>query len=417
LWKGKRIGTEREKELLDLMIKRGEALIWVDPLKCIENTGRTLSRVQAFDLRTVEVGPYAFEGTALLFSGLVSGLGIFWLADKLFQYAESFLDRNNVKQVLQNEITRAYHHLFQGTWKDIKTYDEDLIDQGLKIGEVLSVYGILWVHISLRVEQGRFDEAEALITRLFQIWEEYEHIISRIYEYEKKAYLSLKCRKSIGSKALTDLDTGISLAIQNGLDTDQIQLLGTKARTQIVFKDIEGARVSLNQENKLVQKNKGRTFNWDTYNFLLGQCLFDLELLQQAVSSGDKRAVRKHSKEAYRSAKAAKKVFAKACALGRTEFLRFMGTYYWLIGKEKKALKWWKKSIEAGELLGARLELSRTYMEIGKRLLEEKSRYKELNGISAEQYLEKAKTMFQDMDLQWDLEELERVGTGEPHEG
>jgi hypothetical protein len=48
-------------------------------------------------------------------------------------------------------------------------------------------------------------------------------------------------------------------------------------------------------------------------------------------------------------------------------------------------------------------------MEIGKRFLEDKSKYKELNGISAKEYLEKARTMFQDMDLQWDLDELDKV--------
>ena len=41
--------------------------------------------------------------------------------------------------------------------------------------------------------------------------------------------------------------------------------------------------------------------------------------------------------------------------------------------------------------------------------MEEKSRYKELNGINAEGYLEKARTMFQEMDLQWDLDELDKI--------
>jgi hypothetical protein len=50
-----------------------------------------------------------------------------------------------------------------------------------------------------------------------------------------------------------------------------------------------------------------------------------------------------------------------------------MGIYYWLPGKEKKDLKWWTKSIKEGERLDARLELSRTYMEIGKHLLEPRS--------------------------------------------
>jgi hypothetical protein len=39
-------------------------------------------------------------------------------------------------------------------------------------------------------------------------------------------------------------------------------------------------------------------------------------------------------------------------------------------------------------------ELSRTYFEIGKRLSEPNSPYQELNGISAAEYLNKAKTMF-----------------------
>jgi len=59
--------------------------------------------------------------------------------------------------------------------------------------------------------------------------------------------------------------------------------------------------------------------------------------------------------------------------------------------------------------LGARPDLSRTYFEIGKRLLEPSSKHKELNGITAEEYLEKARTMFEEMDLQWDLDELDKV--------
>lgn len=48
-------------------------------------------------------------------------------------------------------------------------------------------------------------------------------------------------------------------------------------------------------------------------------------------------------------------------------------------------------------------------MEIGKRLLEEKSKYRELNGISAEEYLGKARAMFAEMDIQWDLDELDKI--------
>jgi hypothetical protein len=80
-----------------------------------------------------------------------------------------------------------------------------------------------------------------------------------------------------------------------------------------------------------------------------------------------------------------------------------------LIGKQDNALNWFQKSIKEGKKLGARLELSRTYFEIGKRLSQESSPYKELNRIKAEEYLNKAKTMFEEMDLQWDLDQLDRL--------
>jgi len=48
-------------------------------------------------------------------------------------------------------------------------------------------------------------------------------------------------------------------------------------------------------------------------------------------------------------------------------------------------------------------------VEIGKRFLEEKSKHKELNGVSAREYLEKTRTMFKEMDLQWDIDELDKI--------
>ena len=96
-------------------------------------------------------------------------------------------------------------------------------------------------------------------------------------------------------------------------------------------------------------------------------------------------------------------------AIGRVEYFKLTGHYYWIIGRQKKALEWWHKSMEEGKSLGARADLARTYMELGRRLLEPESKYKEFNGLKAEQYLEKAKAMFQEMDLLWDLDELAKL--------
>ena len=96
-------------------------------------------------------------------------------------------------------------------------------------------------------------------------------------------------------------------------------------------------------------------------------------------------------------------------AIDATQILRLTGGYYWLINKQKKALNWWGRAIKKGEALGARPDLARTFFEIGKSLLEPDSKYKELNGITADEYLEKARTLFEEMDLQWDLDELDKL--------
>ncbi len=53
-------------------------------------------------------------------------------------------------------------------------------------------------------------------------------------------------------------------------------------------------------------------------------------------------------------------------------------------------------------------------MEVGKRFKESKSKYKHLNGITADEYLDKADVLFKEMDLQWDLKQLEKVRQGIP---
>jgi len=126
------------------------------------------------------------------------------------------------------------------------------------------------------------------------------------------------------------------------------------------------------------------------------------------MKSGNAKELAENRKSSLEVGKKAIIISRKRAAY-RTEALRLMGTYYWLIGRQKKALRWWSRSICEGERVGVRLELSRTYMEVAKRLLEPTSKFKELNGMKAEVYLEKARTMFEEMDLQWDLDELDRM--------
>jgi hypothetical protein len=82
--------------------------------------------------------------------------------------------------------------------------------------------------------------------------------------------------------------------------------------------------------------------------------------------------------------------------------------YHQLTGNPRRAKKYYKKSIDWANYYGTKLELSRTYFELGKFLSDPKTKHNQLNDLSGKDYLEKAKSMFEEMDLQWDLEEYRK---------
>ena len=124
-------------------------------------------------------------------------------------------------------------------------------------------------------------------------------------------------------------------------------------------------------------------------------------LIRLLIRDGNKAGASEYRKRAAKSGKMQLKVVEKV-AQHRTESYKLRGVYYWLTNKQEKAITWWRKAIDEGERLGARLELSMAYFEIGKRLLGAESRYKMLDGIEAEAYLERARVLFEEMNLQWD---------------
>lgn len=94
----------------------------------------------------------------------------------------------------------------------------------------------------------------------------------------------------------------------------------------------------------------------------------------------DKLKIQEFRTRAHKNGKDAVKLSNKV-AETMPEVFRIMGTLYWLENKRNKALKFWDKSIKSAEHLGALPELARTYMEVGKGLLDKKSTFQQFIGI------------------------------------
>ena len=262
----------------------------------------------------------------------------------------------------------------------------------------------------MKIELGDFENSQKIIQKLNDIGHEFGDEHAKIDSYYLNSRLLIKKREPYN--AIEYANDGIILLKEMDWEPRNILLFAMKLRIKIMQDDLEAAKKTINEvENLISKRGKYSILSFHYSDYLMGIFLYNLARLESSIYANDKENILKYKKATSKNGEIAAKHSRKKVASDRTEAYKLMGVYYWLIDKQKKAIKWWKKSIEEGEHIGANLELSRTYFEVGKRLLEKKSKYKELNGINAKEYLEKARIMFEEMDLQWDLDELDRIAS------
>jgi class 3 adenylate cyclase len=395
------ISKDRENEIFELAMKFSFALPFVDNTRQFLAMTAFLRRTTRYDIARIPSGPQWWAEGCPLFS--YSGVSL-TLADRFLKYSRQIAVTSDFVASLDYLWCNTCNQCNKGVWNEIGKVDHDLIERGLKCGDFWRVT-VYITYIGLpKAEQGEFNQFTELIEKLFHIANDFDYELAKVHALGLGADLSVRTRSLC--EAIVSSDEGVSIS-QRTSEIHEMMFLGFKGEAQQLLGDTEGSRRTLARARSLHEKQK---FFAPIFvaPYLVASFVVDISQLEQEVQAKTSSCGGNFRGEAYRSGKAALKN-ARAYAPYRTKILRLMGLYYWLVGKQRKALKWWDRAIKEGERLGARPDLSRTYFEVGKRLLEPHSKYRELNGINAKDYLTKAETMFRDMGLEWDLEQLERV--------
>lgn len=398
----KKTPTERDQHIIDLTEKRGLALTQVDVNRLFVDSLGLGKRLYNLDISRVVDGPGNMAEFSVLFA--FSGI-LFKLSRPILEYARDHVSENDLRSVLSLKTAETMHDYATGNWGERHGYDEYLVDRNLRAGRTVLVSYYTANCCVIAGEQGNFGLAQICIDKLHSIDEDYESDEARGQGFAVETRLLLKNRRL--SDALEVADKGIAFAGEVGHNFRFLFISAMEANIHLLLEDISKAEISLRRAREAAG-HEGRIAPLYLSNLLLSQFLFDLHSLDESINSNDKQEISKFRKKTYDSGNAVLKNTMKY-ALDKTEAFRLLGLYYWLTRNQKKALKWWGRSIEAGEQLGARPELARSYMEIGKRLLERGSEYRELNGIDADEYLGRARTLFEEMDLEWDLSQLNNI--------
>jgi class 3 adenylate cyclase/tetratricopeptide (TPR) repeat protein len=402
--KFKKSPTKREIKAVDLFFRKLKALAVIDPMKYFFESFHFYKRVTNFNLAKFEIGIGLFVGASTLFS--FTGIS-FMLSRKILDLLKDKANKNNIKAYIIYDFSETMHNYFKGDWKAIKAYDEDLVNENLSIGELYWTSQHFFWHGCAKHYQGCFDVTQTLVDKLVELSEIYENDLAMLLKYLLNTNLLINYGKLLD--ALIEIENAVEFGKNISQGSILIEMYSRKAHIHILMDEIEDAKESLKLAD--IVKTEVNTVPWQEADFVKSQLEYDLYKLRDVKKNGNKKDISDCRRNAKKSVKKILTV-AKRVAQNRTDSYRLVGVYYWLIGKESKALGWWQKSIIAGEHLGARLELSRTYFEIGKNLLDNTSSHKMLNGVTAKEYIKKAYTLFEKMDLRWDLNEIQRLNLG-----
>jgi tetratricopeptide (TPR) repeat protein len=396
---------ENDQNTINLLFLKATMYTHTDPKRFLIYFASVIRILTRFKLSEIKEGKKIF---VMIAPALTWYCIYFGIAGKIIKLVEDQIEETDTKTLIclrfGETLLSAIHRGF-GIEKG--HYDEALVESSLKIGEFFAASAYLVFFAMIEIERGRFNEAKMLSNKLLEIAETFDNEYIKAIHYEVSIRMYVKFRKL--GEVLLEAEEGIPIMEKMEFDALLSYIHGHKAQTQILLKDMEGAAKSL-ELAKDCEKRAGILPPMWLSAMVLGEFIFALRRLEEAMKTGKKPEISLWQKNALKIGKKEMKI-AQKLAQDRTAAYRHIGVYFWLTGRKKKATQWWANSIKEGEKLNARISLSRTYFEVGKRMMEPASDCKKICGLGTEQYLEKAKLMFKTMGLGWDMEELEKVCT------
>ena len=391
LKKGKKIPTDREKRIINIILAKGHLLALIDPRKMFANTMLGFTECFKYDLSRSQVALNGISGGSALFS--FTGLS-FSLGKRSLDYVRKNLSaRNGNVSLYYYKMFETIHNYLTGNWDD--DLGEDFIDYNIKIGEIYCAATHLLYIGYIYLYRGEFDFTKILIEKLHLISEQFNTDHAAVMYYTLKGLL-LK-RQVRPQEASETIFNGLDLAQKIGLTNRMLSFLGMQLQIQVMLDNSARTEEILARCKAIISRQSNVTPYYNS-SFLLGHFLYDLNLLENSLVSRDSPAKTKYMRLALKSGKKLVKN-SKKIASEKAAAYCLMGRYYWLAGNQDKAIQFWTRALQEGEHLGLRPDIAYTYLEIGKRLQESQSKYKNFLGKQSQDCLEKARTLFLEMGI------------------
>lgn len=314
-------------------------------------------------------------------------------------YIDELVEKTDVRSYIYVEFAKILHDYLSGRFEKYESINLPLVESCLKIGETLYTSYYVNMHVLSNLEFGKYDEVISLVKILDETGDKFNHHYAKGLRYF--AITKLLMKHGDLDLALKESDRDINFLKLIEDVTHMPRSYAIRAQVQIRMGDLEGAMESIRSAKELKLEIPVPLY---TYEMLVSELVYEVCKLEKSIlgKSNDIKTQKRQVKDCLKRAmRISKKVMP--C---KPEVLLQGGIYYWLIDDKKKAQKFWTEAIELARTQGARINLSRVYMEIGNRLSDDSS---ELKGIDGPGYIEESKTIFEELDEHWNMPELEGI--------
>jgi class 3 adenylate cyclase/predicted ATPase len=387
--------TARQREIMELRYARAEATVTTQPTRHLFDSMDSLAFLQRIDPTSVPSSGKFYAGAAALFA--FGGIS-FDVSRRLSEQARALVHPDSLDEYLYERAMTFAYRVLEGDWADEHEIDPARIAESVRNGQLWGPTTYLGLLAEKRIHRGDIAGARANVEEIDRIWDLFQYDLAKTNHY----YLSTLIPLELG-----DLPGAIVAANayydENPEDLLHILALGAKAKAQTLLGRLDAAEETLRHAAEVVARSSPvPPFHASAYH--RSRLLFDVTRFEHEAGGG-RAARRQWGRQVSKSLRAALRVGSKV-AWRRTELFRLAGRLAWARGRTRHALRFFERSLEIGERLGARPETARTLALAGQ-LLSADSRHERVRGLDAAACLTRARDEFAQLGMTWDLQHLD----------
>jgi tetratricopeptide (TPR) repeat protein len=388
--RARRAASEREREIIRIMIQRGLAQGTSDPTRFLFDNTAMLRRIVRADARSIPGAGRSYAGGVGIFSygGISFGIG-----RRFLEQAERLLEgRSDDPDYLYYRALAYIHHFLAGDWSEAHEVPDEVVEENLRAGRLWEAVVYLSLLGEKRTRCGDFERARPTLQRLFEIGDALGYQHARLAAMGEQAYLLLEQGRFEEAVAAAD-----DYYEESPQDMLHVLALGVRAKAQVGAGALEDAAATLARGDAiLAPMGVGQAIPYHVSFHRTARLRFELAALEADGGA------RPPAAQLRRSRRAALANAAKVAG-ARPEVYRLVGREAWLRGSRRAALRWWRRSAAEAERLGAHSEEARTLHEIGLRVGPDG---RAPGGRRGAECLDEASRVYAKLHLERELEQL-----------